>query len=68
MTEEKRLNLTIIKNEEATIDKETHERLKREHVTQPNESYHTNPMYEKLLNFNQMQKKKRFSVEDLLKW
>jgi len=30
--------------------------------------YHTNPMYEKLLNFREKQKKKRFTVEDLLKW
>ena len=68
MTKEKRLKLTVIENKEADINTETHERLKREHVSQPNESYHTNPMYEKLLNFQQMQKKKRFTVEDLLKW
>ena len=30
--------------------------------------YQTNPMYEKLLKFRQMQEKKRFTVEDLLKW
>ena len=32
--------------------------------------YHTNPMYEKLLNFRnlQEQQKKKFSVEDLLRW
>ena len=68
MTEEKRLKFTVIENKEADINTETQERLKREHVTRPEESYHTNPMYEKLLNFRQMQKKKRFTVEDLLKW
>ncbi len=30
--------------------------------------YQTNPLYEKLLNFKELQKKKRFTVEDLLKW
>lgn len=30
--------------------------------------YQTNPMYEKLLKFRQVQQKKRFTVEDLLKW
>jgi hypothetical protein len=68
MTEEKQLRFTVIENKKADIKTETHERLKREHVTQPDESYHTNPMYEKLLNYRQMQKKKRFTVEDLLKW
>ena len=30
--------------------------------------YQTNPMYEKLLKFRQVQQKKRFTVDDLLKW
>jgi hypothetical protein len=35
-----------------------------------NNSYHSNPMYQKLLNFRnlQEQQKKRFTVDDLLKW
>ena len=32
------------------------------------EEYQTNPMYEKLLNFQSLQKKKRFTVDDLLSW
>lgn len=37
-------------------------------VTPPNTGYHTNPMYEKLLKYKEEQKRKRFTVEDLLKW
>jgi len=68
MTEEKKRRLTVVSSTE-NINTETQERIKqREHVTPPNDGYHTNPMYEKLLTFRETQKKKRFTVEDLLKW
>ena len=35
-----------------------------------NTEFHSNPIYEKLLNFRNLQEKqkKRFTVEELLKW
>ena len=62
MTDKNLRQFTVLKNDllqENKLDKEI-----------KNESYHSNPMYEKLLNFRnlQEQQKKRFSVEDLLKW
>ena len=30
--------------------------------------FHSNPMYEKLLTYQALQKKKKFTVDDLLKW
>ena len=76
MTFEKKRTLTLVSNTEnenitqENINTEAQERIKRrENVTQPADvSYHTNPMYEKLLKFRETQKKKRFTVEDLLKW
>lgn len=38
-----------------------------EQKTSANAGYHTNPMYEKLIKFTS-DKKRRFTVEDLLKW
>ena len=72
MTSEKKRTLTLVSNIEhesinyENINTEAQERKKREEG--PNESYSTNPMYEKLLQFRETQKKKRFTVEDLLKW
>ena len=75
MTFEKKRTLTLVSNTgnenitQENINTEAQERIKqRENVTQPDVSYHTNPMYEKLLKFRETQKKKRFTVEDLLKW
>ena len=70
MTEKKKRILTVVSNTTDTdISTGTIERTRqRENVTQPNAEYHTNPMYEKLLQFKETQKKKRFTVEDLLKW
>ena len=62
MTEKNR-RFTVIENKEA--ESRTKENTA---VTPPNSEYHTNPMYEKLLKFREEQKKKRFTVEDLLKW
>lgn len=69
MTEEKQRILTVVRNTDTDISTEVQERIKRrENVTPPNAEYHTNPMYEKLLKFRESQKKKRFTVDDLLKW
>lgn len=61
MTTEKKSRFTVITNTEINTAKEP---------DNIQSSYHSNPMYEKLLNFRnlQEQQKKRFSVEDLLKW
>ena len=68
MTEKKKRILTVVSNN-TDINTGTTERARqRDNVTQPNADYHTNPMYEKLLQFQENQKKKRFTVEDLLKW
>ena len=62
MTTEKKSRFTVITNTEITTAKEPKPDI--------NNSYHSNPMYQKLLNFRnlQEQQKKRFTVEDLLKW
>ena len=62
MTTEKKSRFTVISNEQLEITKDID---KSKDV-----GYHSNPMYEKLLNFRnlQEQQKKKFSVEDLLKW
>ena len=60
MTEKNRHNFTVIENTEHGSNTE-------KQIT-PTSNYHTNPMYEKLLNYHEKQKKKRFTVEDLLKW
>lgn len=58
MTTEKQSRFTVIKNDNI-----------KEKEPEQNREYQTNPMYEKLLNFKnlQEQQKKRFSVEDLFK-
>lgn len=69
MTKENQPKLTVISNTTTNINTEARKRIKqRENVTRPEEEYHTNPMYEKLLKFQETQKRKRFTVEDLLKW
>ena len=62
MTTEKRSRFTVITNTKIETEKELEQNISN--------NYHSNPMYEKLLNFRnlQEQQKKRFSVEDLLKW
>jgi len=68
MTNEKRQKFTVITND---IEKKERGKMpdKAEINPPPNPGmYHTNPMYEKLLKFNMEQKRKRFTVEDLLKW
>ena len=62
MTTEKNSRFRVISGTEI----ETRKNL--EHNTE--ENYHSNPMYQKLLNFRnlQEQQKKRFTVDDLLKW
>ena len=62
MTTEKQSRLTVISNTNISTAKEPE--------TNISNSYHSNPMYQKLLNFRnlQEQQKKRFTVDDLLKW
>ena len=61
MTTEKKKRFTVISNAEISTPKES------EILTK--EQYHSNPMYEKLLQFRnlQEQQKKKFSVDDLFK-
>lgn len=61
MTENNRQRLRVIENTDAVA-----KRREDSAVTPPKE-YHTNPMYEKLLQFTNNQKR-RFTVDDLLKW
>ena len=60
MTIKKETKFTVIENKKLTTSVD-------ENIT--NATYHSNPMYEKLMNFRnlQEQQKKRFSVEDLFK-
>ncbi len=62
MATEKQSNFTVIKNKEL-INKQS-ESLQ----TNPIKEVTANPYYEKLMQFAENQKKKRFTVEDLLKW
>ena len=65
MAQEKSPKFTVITNHD--IDKKPKE-ADTGTTTPPNSGFHTNPMYEKLLKYKEEQKKKRFTVEDLLKW
>ena len=60
MTTNKTSKFTVIENKELTTP--------IQEQSTPN-NYHSNPMYEKLMNFRnlQEQQKKRFSVDDLFK-
>lgn len=67
MTDKEKRRFTVISNTD--IDISERERQRDNNTTPPDiTGYQTNPMYEKLLNFKELQKKKRFTVEDLLKW
>ncbi len=63
MTVEKKSHLTVVTNNDIRVIKEPESK-------NDSYSYHSNPMYQKLLNFRnlQEQQKKRFTVDDLLKW
>ena len=56
MTTEKKSRFTVITNSDIQIAKELEHKI--------DNNYHSNPMYQKLLNFRnlQEQQKKRFSV------
>ena len=62
MTTENKKRFTVISNIDKAESIEPKPKI--------DNSYHSNPMYQKLLNFRnlQEQQKKRFTVEDLLKW
>ena len=63
MTAEDKHKFTVITNSELETVKEI------ESTQRENAEYHSNPMYQKLLEFRALQEKqkKRFSVEDLFK-
>lgn len=64
MTTERKSGFVVYTNEEQ-LNRE------REFTTNTNNrssAYHSNPMYEKLLKYKQLQEKKKFTVDDLLKW
>ena len=60
MSNKKKSRFTVIENQGYGI---------KEHAAETNTNFHTNPLYEKLLNFRnlQEQQKKKFSVDDLFK-
>lgn len=60
MSQEKRQRFTVIENQQYGVKSD---------IVETESSFHTNPMYEKLLNFRnlQEQQKKKFSVDDLFK-
>ena len=68
MTKERSQRFTVISNTVAEINEKS---LREQQDSQEysNSDYQTNPMYEKLLNFRNLQEtqKKRFSVDDLFK-
>ena len=72
MTEKEKRRFTVISNSdinviepEYNIERTRHEQYNADFSEN---NYQTNPIYEKLLNFQEIQKKKRFTVDDLLKW
>ena len=64
MTTENKKRFTVITNSDIDINT-----ISEQQKNPIKESYHSNPMYEKLLNFRnlQEQQKKKFSVDDLFK-
>ncbi|MCQ2754219.1 MAG: hypothetical protein MJ231_04125 [bacterium] len=63
MTTDNRTRLSLIVNND--IDNKVEQKDK---PTDNSGRYTTNPMYEKLIKFKLEQQRKRFTVEDLLKW
>ncbi|MBQ7126066.1 hypothetical protein IJO12_03170 [bacterium] len=66
MTKEKLQHLSIVRDADTEVRNDRISTVK-ETVSNPIE-YSENPIYQKLLNFQTRGKKKRFTVEDLLKW
>ena len=62
MTTEKNSRFTVITNNDINTLNVQENNI--------NTEFHSNPIYEKLLNFRNLQEKqkKRFTVEELLKW
>ena len=56
MTEERKSRFTVINNEEVTVNRQVLKSITGD------SGYHTNPMYQKLLNYKQIQEKKKFTV------
>lgn len=72
MTEKEKRRFTVISNSDINVIEPEYniERTRNEQYNADfsENHYQTNPIYEKLLNFQEIQKKKRFTVDDLLKW
>ena len=65
MKKEKVKHLSLVKD--LDIEQNSSVAYRNETVTNPIE-YSDNPIYQKLLNFQNRNEKKRFTVDDLLKW
>ena len=65
MTKNESRRLTVINNSEV----KTNEKILGDSNDYNKDGFHTNPLYEKLLNFRNLQEaqKKRFSIDDLFK-
>ena len=61
MTTEKQSRFTVITN------KELENKAANDMHTNPIEGNYANPFYEKLMKFTEVQQRKRFTVEDLLR-
>ena len=72
MTEKEKRRFTVLSNSDINVIEPEYniERTRNEQYNAEfsENNYQTNPIYEKLLNFQKIQKKKRFTVDDLLKW
>ena len=62
MTEERKSRFVVISNEEQHIKQEVESNVPQ------SSGYHSNPIYERLLSYKQLHEKKKFTVDDLLKW
>ena len=73
MTTDKHSRFTVVTNSEVLTKPDINQSEALEHGTNTSPEfgsvgYQTNPLYQKLMQFKTDQKRKRFSVEDLLQW
>ena len=64
MTQHEQQKFTVIENNNY-IDKE---RIRQRDSIGNSAKYQTNPFYERLVKFSNEKSRKKFTVEDLLKW
>lgn len=69
MTEKRGQRFTVISNSKVEIEENLTRPIGSSSELRSDTSYQTNPLYQKLLNFRNLQReqKKRFSVDDLFK-